>query len=220
MKKVYGREWFSEKVDRVYASILEQNGPDGMEDFYRFVAGKIDLHHDGAVALLQTCTNAQLKMVFITGNDAEYVRIFLNVNGLANANTEIFGGRFEVKDHRYTGKSEGVNMGAEGKAAVVQRLRKRHPNTPVVLAMGDDEADLCLFQAAAQDGGICVMVGDDRRLNDLLLEDGFSIFKSIEAYDGAKDPKKVLQVDARPSPGKITLADVNASFGELIKPAS
>ncbi len=120
LKKVYGREWFSEKVDRVYRNILTQNGPERMEEFYKFVAGKVDLHHDGAVALLQACMNAQLKMVFVTGNDAEYVKIFLEANGLANADTEIFGGRFEVEDGRYTGKAEGVNMGAEGKAAVVE----------------------------------------------------------------------------------------------------
>ena len=197
LKRVWGREWFSEKVSDIYMSILQENGPERMEAFYHYVATHTDLLHAGPVALMQACAQARIKMVFITGNDANFVNIFLRENGMGDSDHEVFGGEFEVVDGQYTGQAEGSNMGAAGKAVVIESLRRSYPNVPVVLAMGDDEGDLPLFEAAARDGGICVMVGNNSRLECELLTRDFSIFSDVQDFERSSASKKVLRVDAQ-----------------------
>ncbi len=212
MKSRKGRDWFSKKVDGLYECILKQNGPERMEDFYRFVASSPEFQHEGAVELLRTFTAAQLQVALISGNDRRYLEIFADENGLTREAMELIGADFEVENGRYTSKCSTLIRGATEKRIAVRHLQRRYPNVPVRFAFGDDEADIPLFEAAAKDDGMAVMIGDNPRLLDALEVANFDIFTDWNQFMLLEQPQKILRVSARSGSGRATLADLASHF--------
>lgn len=228
--KLITEEEFLAEASKLYASILHENGPEKMTQFYQSMTQDIERYNHGAISLIQACIRNDILTVFISGGHDQFVKMLLQENGIDHAHQgiRVFASEFEQDEKgRFTGQTLRSNMGAKAKKDAVDQIMKEYPDVPILCASGDSNQDLPLLDSV-QDKGLRIVTVESGFLQILkqlalypglihtLQEQGFAIFTDITGYQKSPNPKKILCVRKKKSPGHATFQDAVGHLPQLL----